>query len=122
MHVENIDLGPALASLIGGGEPEEGGPRLTAVDLACCVSRHIPTVEAFVERGVVPSPAALALAEHAVPIMRWVRLHKSRVVDSGYRVGLWSQGCCPVAVRWCCVGCIPCCTGRPDERQAWALA
>lgn len=34
------------------------------------VARHIPTVEAFVERGVRPSPEALALAEHAVPIMR----------------------------------------------------
>ncbi|KAI7840478.1 hypothetical protein COHA_005779 [Chlorella ohadii] len=43
---------------------------LTAVDLACCVARDIPTMEAFVERGVRPSAEALRLAEHAVPIMR----------------------------------------------------
>lgn len=45
---------------------------LTAVDLACCVARDIPCVEAFMGRGLRPSPAALALAEHAVPIMRRV--------------------------------------------------
>lgn len=43
---------------------------LTAVDLACCVARDIPTVEAFLEHGVRPSEEALRLAEHAVPMMR----------------------------------------------------
>lgn len=62
---------PAIMQLFGGADPlAEGAPRLTAVDLACCVARHIPCVEAFVEAGVAPSPAALALAEHAVPLMR----------------------------------------------------
>lgn len=45
---------------------------LTAADLACCVARDVPTVEAFVERGVRPSEEALRLAEHAVPMMRCV--------------------------------------------------
>lgn len=61
----------ALLNLFGAdGAPAADGATLTAVDLACCVARHIPTVEAFVERGVVPSERALSLAEHAVPIMR----------------------------------------------------
>ncbi|KAL4423236.1 hypothetical protein ABPG77_000028 [Micractinium sp. CCAP 211/92] len=63
---------PALADLLNLGTAAEGGPHLTAVDLAACVARHIPTLEAFVERGVRPSPEALALAEHSVPLMRAV--------------------------------------------------
>ena len=59
----------AMGAAMGGDAPHEGAT-LPAVDLACCVARHIPTVEAFVRRGVRPSEAALRLAEHAVPIMR----------------------------------------------------
>jgi hypothetical protein len=61
---------PALMQLFNAGQLAEDTPRISAVDLACCVARHIPTVEAFVELGVRPSETALQLAEHAVPIMR----------------------------------------------------
>jgi len=73
MQVEGAEgLPPALASLFGGGGDAgaQDEPSMTAVDLACCVSRHIPTLEAFLEAGVRPSEPALALAERAVPIMR----------------------------------------------------
>ncbi|KAI3438994.1 hypothetical protein D9Q98_001406 [Chlorella vulgaris] len=63
---------PALMQLFNAGQLAEDTPRISAVDLACCVARHIPTVEAFVELGVRPSETALQLAEHAVPIMRAV--------------------------------------------------
>lgn len=61
---------PAVMQLFNAGQLAEDTPRISAVDLACCVARHIPTVEAFVELGVRPSETALQLAEHAVPIMR----------------------------------------------------
>ena len=63
---------PGFLEFLGGGPAGAAGgePTLTAVDLACCVARDIPTLEAFVERGVLPSPAALSLVEHAVPLMR----------------------------------------------------
>lgn len=63
---------PAFIGMLAGGPPgaADDEATLTAVDLACCVARDIPTVEAFVQRGVLPSPMALRLAEHAVPLMR----------------------------------------------------
>lgn len=43
---------------------------LSAMDLACCVPQWIPTVEAFLAHGVVPSEEALHLAVQDTPIMR----------------------------------------------------
>ena len=67
------DIMPAVMNLFnggGGGGMEAGGPVLTAVDLAACVARRIPLVEAFVERGVRPSALALSRVELTVPLMR----------------------------------------------------
>lgn len=69
------DIMPAVMNLFGGGGGgtagmEDGGPVLTAVDLAACVARSIPVVEAFVEWGVRPSALALSRVERTVPLMR----------------------------------------------------
>jgi hypothetical protein len=43
---------------------------MSPVDVAVCVMQDLPTVEAFLAQGVVPSEEAVALAEKATPIMR----------------------------------------------------
>jgi hypothetical protein len=69
------DIMPAVMNLFGGGGGgtagmEDGGPVLAAVNLAACVARSIPVVEAFVEWGVRPSALALSRVERTVPLMR----------------------------------------------------
>lgn len=87
------DLMAPLLAMMGmgaGGDMPPEDATLTAVDLACCVARHIPTVEAFVQRGVRPSEEALRLGEHAVPIMR---------CGGGAGGGLRAGGCTAQASR-----------------------
>lgn len=71
--------------------PPDAEATLTAVDLACCVARDIPCVEAFLGRGLRPSPAALALAEHAVPIMRRAAGGQGRAGSARLPERAWSR-------------------------------
>ncbi len=78
----------------------------------CCpaVARHIPTLEAFLERGVRPSPEALALAEHSVPLMRWVLLLEGHWVAAVCCV-IGAQGsstCNSALTSATCLGCTAC--------------
>jgi hypothetical protein len=62
------DPGQGLDGLLQLWDEQEEA--LTAADMACCVTQHVPTVEALMAMGAYPSAAALDLAEQCTPIMR----------------------------------------------------